>query len=63
MTGLELAFTILGEAATTEITQRENAQGFTENQTAARKGGVLRAMLGGNWKQKQAYRWCRKPTI
>jgi hypothetical protein len=41
MTGLELAFTILGEAATTEITRQENAQGFTENQTAARKGGRI----------------------
>lgn len=41
MTGLELAFTILGEAATTEITRQEDAQGFTENQTAARKGGRI----------------------
>lgn len=41
MTGLELAFTILGEAATTEITRQENAQGFAENQTAARKGGRI----------------------
>ena len=41
MTGLELAFTILGEAATTEITRQENAQGFTENQIAARKGGRI----------------------
>ncbi len=32
MTGLELAFTILGEAATTEITRQEDAQGFSENQ-------------------------------
>lgn len=41
MTGLELAFTILGEAATTEITRRENAQGFDKNQVAARKGGRI----------------------
>jgi hypothetical protein len=41
MTGLELAFTIFGEAATTEITRQENAQGFSENQTAARKGGRI----------------------
>jgi DNA-damage-inducible protein D len=41
MTGLELAFTILGEAATTEITRQEDAQGFAENQTAARKGGRI----------------------
>ena len=41
MTGLELAFTILGEAATTEITRQENAQGFDKNQVAARKGGRI----------------------
>lgn len=41
MTGLELAFTILGEAATTEITRKDNAQGFKENQSAARKGGRI----------------------
>lgn len=41
MTGLELAFTILGEAATTEITRQDDARGFTENQTAARKGGRI----------------------
>jgi hypothetical protein len=41
MTGLELAFTILGEAASTEITRQENAQGFSENQTTARKGGRI----------------------
>jgi DNA-damage-inducible protein D len=41
MTGLELAFTILGEAATTEITRQDDAQGFDENQVAARKGGRI----------------------
>lgn len=41
MTGLELAFTILGEAATTEITRQDDAQGFPKNQTAARKGGHI----------------------
>jgi hypothetical protein len=41
MTGLELAFTILGEAATTEITRQEDAQGFQENQAAARAGGQI----------------------
>lgn len=41
MTGLELAFTILGEAATTEITRRDDAQGFGKNKVAARKGGRI----------------------
>lgn len=41
MTGLELAFTILGEAATTEITRRDDAQGFDENQVSAKAGGKI----------------------
>ncbi|MEW6521270.1 MAG: Bro-N domain-containing protein [Thermodesulfobacteriota bacterium] len=39
MTDLELIFSMLGEAATTEIARRQDAQGFGENKTAARKGG------------------------
>jgi len=38
---LELIFSMLGEAATTEITRIKDAQGFTENQKAARKGGEV----------------------
>jgi hypothetical protein len=41
MTDLELIFSMLGEAATTEITRVKNAQGFDENKTAARKGGRI----------------------
>lgn len=41
MTGLELAFTILGEAAATEITRKTDAQGFPQNQVAARQGGQV----------------------
>ena len=41
MTDLELIFSMLGEAATTEITRRHDAQGFGENKTAARKGGRI----------------------
>ena len=32
---------MLGEAATTEITRKQDAQGFDENKTAARKGGRI----------------------
>ena len=39
MTDLELIFTMLGEASTTEITRNKDAQGFVENRTAARAGG------------------------
>jgi hypothetical protein len=41
MTDLELIFSMLGEAATTEITKTQDAQGFDENRTAARKGGSI----------------------
>ncbi len=39
MTDLELIFSMLGEAATTEITRVDDARGFDESKTAARKGG------------------------
>ncbi len=41
MTDLELIFSMLGEAATTEIARKQDAQGFTENKVAARKGGRI----------------------
>lgn len=41
MNDLELIFSMLGEAATTEITKTQDAQGFDENRTAARKGGHI----------------------
>ena len=39
MTDLELIFSMLGEAATTEITRVDDAKGFHESKLAARKGG------------------------
>jgi DNA-damage-inducible protein D len=41
MTDLELIFTMLGEASTTEIAKRKDAQGFHQNRTAAREGGAV----------------------
>jgi DNA-damage-inducible protein D len=41
MTDLELIFTMLGEAATTEIARNKDAQGFVPNQRAAREGGTV----------------------
>ncbi|MBN1344850.1 MAG: Bro-N domain-containing protein [Phycisphaerae bacterium] len=41
MTDLELIFTMLGEAATTEIARNRDSQGFDENQVAARDGGTV----------------------
>jgi DNA-damage-inducible protein D len=41
MTDLELIFTMLGEASTTEIAKNKNAQGFIENHKAAKAGGNI----------------------
>ena len=41
MTGLELIFTMLGEASTTEIAWHKNAEGFPENKEAAQEGGEV----------------------
>lgn len=41
MTDLELIFTMLGEAGTTEIARKKNAQGFNDNSKAAKEGGVV----------------------
>ena len=41
MNDLELIFTMLGEASTTEIAKNKNAQGFVENRKAAKEGGSV----------------------
>jgi len=41
MNDMELIFSMLGEAATTEITKVDDAQGFHESKEAARKGGEV----------------------
>ncbi|MFC1595855.1 Bro-N domain-containing protein [Candidatus Margulisiibacteriota bacterium] len=41
MTDLELIFSMLGEAATTEITRNNDSQGFKENKKSANKGGKI----------------------
>jgi DNA-damage-inducible protein D len=41
MTDLELIFSMLGEAATTEITRVDDVKGFQENKRAAHKGGEV----------------------
>jgi hypothetical protein len=39
MNDLELIFSMLGEAATTEIARNRDAQGFDQNREVAREGG------------------------
>ena len=41
MTDLELIFTMLGEASTTEIARQKDADGFVENKIAAQAGGKV----------------------
>ena len=41
MTDLELIFSMLGEAATTEIARNKDTQGFRENKQAAQQGGAI----------------------
>ncbi len=41
MTDLELIFSMLGEAATTEITRTRDARGFPENKQTAKAGGTV----------------------
>lgn len=41
MTDLELIFSMLGEASTTEIVRNQDIQGFDENKIAASKGGMI----------------------
>lgn len=41
MSDLELLFSMLGEASTTEITKAEHPQGFVENKHVAKRGGSI----------------------
>ncbi len=56
MTDLELIFSMLGEAATTEIARNKDTQGFTPNQQAAREGGTV----AGNARRELEQRSGRK---
>jgi len=52
MTDLELIFSMLGEAATTEITRVDNAKGFQESKRAAHKGGEVAGMARKDLERK-----------
>jgi len=41
MTDLELIFTMLGEKVTTEISQQEQPDSFSENRQVAQRGGKV----------------------
>ncbi len=52
MTDLELIFTMLGEASTTEIAKNKNAKGFIENHKAAKAGGGVAGKARKDLEQK-----------
>jgi len=56
MTDLELIFSMLGEAATTEITRVDDAKGFQESRHAARKGGEVAGKARKDLEQKTGKR-------
>jgi hypothetical protein len=52
MTDLELIFSMLGEASTTEIARNKNAQGFGQNKEVARQGGSVAGKARKDLEQK-----------
>ncbi len=52
MNDLELIFSMLGEASTTEIAKNKNAQGFIENKRVAKLGGVVAGNARKDLEQK-----------
>ena len=52
MNDLELLFTQLGEAATTEIARTDDSQGFAENKDAAQRGGRVAGLARQNLEQQ-----------
>ena len=56
MNDLELIFSMLGEAATTEITRVDNAQGFHESKKSAHKGGDVAGIARKDLEKKTGKR-------
>jgi DNA-damage-inducible protein D len=56
MTDLELIFSMLGEASTTEIVKTQNPKGFVQNKKAAKQGGAV----AGNARQELESRTGKK---
>ena len=63
MDDLELIFSMLGEAATTEITKTKNAQGFIENRKTARKGGSVAGKARKDLERKTEKKFLPNKTI
>jgi hypothetical protein len=60
MTDLELIFTMLGEASTTEIAKKKDAQGLPENKKAAIEGGTVAGNARKELEKKSGTKVSRK---
>lgn len=60
MNDLELIFTMLGEASTTEIARNKDAQGYIENRDAASKGGAVAGRARRDLEKKSGKRIASK---
>lgn len=60
MNDLELIFTMLGEASTTEIARNKDAQGYIENRNAASKGGAVAGRARRDLERKSGKRIASK---
>jgi len=56
MNDLELIFTMLGEASTTEIAKNKNSQGFEANKISAQKGGRVAGQARENLEKESGKR-------
>jgi hypothetical protein len=63
MTDLELIFTMLGEASTTEIAVRKDAQGFRQNKKAAKEGGEIAGDARRALEKKSGYKVVSKSNF
>lgn len=60
MNDLELIFTMLGEASTTEIARNKEAQGYVENRNAAIEGGSVAGRARKDLEKKSGRRIASK---
>ena len=60
MNDLELIFTMLGEASTTEIARNKDAQGYGENRKAAKDGGAVAGRAQRDLEKKSGKRVASK---
>lgn len=63
MTDLELIFSMLGEAATTEIAKNRDAQGFQQNKRVAQQGGGVAGKARKDVEQKSGKRVVSKENF